>query len=212
VRAAGGLPALEMSIVNRPDPEQLGTLRTWALWTAHFIAFPLAGLAGTAAGGRVDAPLAALLGGSVAGLVIGVAQVLASHGRLTFARWVPATALGMGGGLALGAANAEYGTTLQSLMLMGLVTGMVLGAAQAFALPRRARHRWLWAGAMPLMWAVGWGVTTAGGLDLSRQNTVFGLSGALVFTAVSGLLLERLLPDVVADVPEPNPAPVVATA
>jgi hypothetical protein len=201
-----------MSIVKRPDPEQLGTLRTWALWTAHFIAFPLAGLAGTAVGGRVDAPVAALLGGSVAGLVIGVAQVLASHGRLSFARWVPATALGMGGGLALGAENAEYGTTLQSLMLMGLVTGMVLGVAQTFALPRRARHRWLWAGAMPLMWAVGWGVTTFGGLDLSRQNTVFGLSGALVFTAVSGLLLERLLPDVVVEVPELGDDPVVAAA
>ena len=39
--------------------------RTWLLWTAGFVAFPLAGLAGTAVAGRVDSPLAALLGGTV---------------------------------------------------------------------------------------------------------------------------------------------------
>ena len=31
-------------------------LRTWLLWTTGFLAFPLAGLAGTAVAGRVDSP------------------------------------------------------------------------------------------------------------------------------------------------------------
>ena len=54
-------------------------LRTWLIWTAGFLAFPLAGLAGTAVAGRVDSPLAALLGGAVAGLVIGAGQALVSR-------------------------------------------------------------------------------------------------------------------------------------
>ncbi len=67
---------------SRPD-----FLRTWLIWTAGFIAFPLAGLAGTGVAGRVDSPLAAVVGGAVAGLVLGVGQTLASRGRLDIRRW-----------------------------------------------------------------------------------------------------------------------------
>ena len=70
--------------------------RTWLLWTAGFLAFPIAGLAGTAAAGRVDSPLAALLGGAVTGLVIGAGQALVSRRRLDPRRWIPATGVGHG--------------------------------------------------------------------------------------------------------------------
>jgi hypothetical protein len=39
-------------------------LRTWLIWTAGFLAFPIGGFAGTAVAGRVDSPVAALLGGA----------------------------------------------------------------------------------------------------------------------------------------------------
>ncbi|MDQ1745659.1 MAG: hypothetical protein QOE23_3998, partial [Pseudonocardiales bacterium] len=69
-----------------------------------------------------------------------------------------------------------------------------LGAAQALALPCQADHRWSWAVAMPAMWALGWTATTLGGISVEEQFTIFGLYGALIFTAVSGTLLHRLLP------------------
>src|SRR3954466_1159452 len=90
-------------------------LRTWLTWTAGFIAFPLAGLAGTAVAGRVDSPLSALTGGAVSGLVLGTGQALLSRRRLDPRRWAPATAVGMGIGLLLGAAAVGYGTSLPSL-------------------------------------------------------------------------------------------------
>lgn len=68
-------------------------LRTWLLWTAGFLAFPLAGLAGGALAGRVDDPLAGLVGGAVSGLVIGTGQVLVGRGRLDAVRWIPAATL-----------------------------------------------------------------------------------------------------------------------
>jgi hypothetical protein len=37
--------------------------KRWLIWTAGFIAFPIAGLAGRGVAGRVDDPLAALIGG-----------------------------------------------------------------------------------------------------------------------------------------------------
>jgi hypothetical protein len=170
-------------------------LRTWLIWTAGFLAFPLAGLAGTAVVGRVDSPVAALVGGAVAGLGIGLGQTLASRGRLDIRRWVPATGIGMGLGLLLGAVVVGYQTSLPDLALMGALTGLVLGPAQAWALPRRTRMRWAWAAAMPALWALGWATTTLGGIAVDEQFTVFGAYGAITFSALSGLLLPMLLPE-----------------
>jgi hypothetical protein len=169
-------------------------LRTWLLWLAGTISFPLAGLAGTAVAGRVDDAGAALIGGAVCGLVIGAGQTLASRRRLDPRRWIPATTVGMGAGLMLGAWTVDYHTALHDLAAMGAITGLVLGTTQARALPARAIHRWIWAIAMPALWAVGWTVTTLGGIHVDDQFTNYGLYGALTFSALSGLLLHRLLP------------------
>jgi hypothetical protein len=187
-------------------------LRTWLLWTAGALAFPLAGLAGTGVAGRVDSPIAALVGGAVAGLGIGVAQALLSQGRLDIRRWAPATATGMGVGLLVGAVTVGYATSLADLALMGALTGVVLGAAQALVLPRRTRLRWAWAAALPVLWALGWTATTLGGISVDEQFTVFGAYGAVTFSALSGLLLHVLLPHRVAAGPTSAPTPAEARA
>jgi hypothetical protein len=183
------------------------TLRTWLIWTAGFLAFPLAGLAGTAVAGRVDDPVAALVGGAIAGLVIGAGQTLASRGRLDIRKWVPATGIGMGLGLLLGAVVVDYRTSLGALVLMGALTGLVLGPAQALALPRSARLRWAWAAAVPVLWALGWTATTLGGIDVDKQWTVYGAYGAVTFSALSGLLLLLLVPERPAAGAPPAPTP-----
>jgi hypothetical protein len=187
-------------------------LRTWLIWTAGFLAFPVAGLAGTGVAGRVDTPIAALVGGAVAGVVIGVAQALLSRGRLNIRRWVPATAIGMGVGLLLGAVTVGYETSLADLVLMGALTGVLLGAAQALALPGQARLRWVWAAALPVLWALGWTATTLGGISVDDQFTVFGVYGAVTFSALSGLLLHVLLPYRAPRSTDSPPAPVGARA
>ena len=169
-------------------------LRAWLLWTAGFLAFPLSGITGMLVVGRVDGPAAAALGGLATGAVLGAGQALASVRRLPLLRWVVATCVGMGVGLLAGAHAVGYGTTLGALVAMGAVTGAVLGAAQAVALPPRARRRWLWALALPVLWALGWAVTTVAGVSVDEQFTVFGASGALTVTALLGILLQQLLP------------------
>ena len=124
-------------------------LRTWLIWTAGTLVFPFAGLAGTAVAGRVDSPLSALTGGAIVGLIIGTAQAVLSRRRLDPRRWIPATTVGMGLGLFLGAAAVDYRTSLTDLMLMGAITGLLLGAAQTAALPRRTNGaRFGWSGAL----------------------------------------------------------------
>jgi hypothetical protein len=173
-------------------------VKPWLIWTAGFLSFPLAGVAGIAVAGRVDSPLAALTGGLVTGAVIGAGQALCSSRRLRPLRWIIASAIGMGLGLLLGAATVRYATSLRDLALMGSLTGLVLGAAQALVLPATTRQRVVWAAAIPLLWALGWSVTTVGGIDVEQQFTVFGAYGAITFSALSGALLQLLLPARVA--------------
>lgn len=169
--------------------------RPWLIWTAGFLSFPIAGVAGTAAAGRVDTLAAGLVAGVVTGLVLGAGQSLFSSGRIDPRRWIPATAVGMGLGLAVGATAVGFGTTRGDLAVMGAITGLFLGCAQALALPARTKHRWAWAAAMPGLWALGWTVTTTViGSNVDQQFTTFGASGALTASALSGLLLHQLLP------------------
>jgi len=169
-------------------------IRPWLIWIAGFLSFPLAGIAGIVVVGRVDSPLAALVGGLVTGAVIGAGQALCGSRRLPALRWIIVTALGMGFGLLLGAATVGYRTSLGDLALMGLLTGLALGPAQALALPATTRQRVVWAVAIPLLWALGWTVTTLGGIDVDRQFTVFGAYGAITFSVLSGALLHLLHP------------------
>ena len=180
---------------NRLGVNRSSFLRSWLIWTAGFLAFPIAGVAGTAVAGRVDSPVAALIGGLVTGLVIGAGQALASRGRLDIRTWVPASGIGMGLGLLLGAVVVGYGTSLADLALMGALTGLLLGPAQALALPRGTRRPWVWAAAMPAFWALGWTATTLGGIAVEEQFTTFGAYGAVTVSALTGLLLLVLAPE-----------------
>ena len=177
--------------------------KAWLLWTAGFLAFPIAGVLATAVTGRINDAGSALLGGMVAGAVIGTGQWLVARRLLDAQTWVPATALAMGIGLMVGAWVVGYGTSLGELALMGFITGIPLGAAQAYLLRDRLANAWLWAAAMPILWALGWTVTTAGGIDVDQQFAVFGAYGAITFMALSGVLLDRLRATTPA--PPPNP-------
>jgi hypothetical protein len=169
-------------------------VRAWLIWLAGFLVFPVAGVAGLVAGGQVNGPTAAALGGLSTGAVLGLGQALTSSGRLPIRRWTVATAAAMAVGLPAGAHLVGYRTSLRDLALMGTVTGAVLGSAQAVALPRRARHRWAWAAAMPALWATGWAVTTSAGIAVTDHFTTFGASGAVAVTALLGVLLHLVLP------------------
>jgi hypothetical protein len=64
---------------------------------------------------------------------------------------------------------------------------------------------------MPILWALGWTATTLGGIAVDQQFTVFGAYGALTLSALSGLLLQQLLPHRAADDPHPADPPVQVT-
>ena len=166
----------------------------WLRWLPTFVAFIAGGAIATAVTGPVTTVTAAVGGGALAGAVIGVGQWLALRGRLPKSEWwIPATAIGQAVGLAAGAVLVGYRTGLQDLAIQGAVTGLGVGILQVLVLrPHVATWFW-WALAMPPLWALGWIVTTAAGIDVDQHFANFGATGAIAVTALSGFLLVQLL-------------------
>ncbi len=163
-------------------------------WVAVALAFPIAGLIGWKVGGRVDGVAAAVVGGALTGAGLGAVEWWAADGALgRIGPWVAASAAGYALGLAAGAALVGYETDLAALAAMGLVSGAAIGLAQAAVLSRRGDRRLAvaWGLAMPVLFALGWCASTAIGVSVDDQFTVFGAAGALVFMLLSGLVLAR---------------------
>ncbi|SFR91398.1 hypothetical protein SAMN05428970_3792 [Agromyces sp. CF514] len=161
-------------------------------WIPTFLAFPLGGLLAMLAVGSVTDPLTALAAGAIAGAILGGAQWLAL-GRAVDRRWLVATLLAFGGGAALSAALFGPPAALAAAALTGLVTGLLVGGAQAIALGMRLRVGALWAAVVSLSWAAAWAITSFVIVDLDRGHVVFGSSGAIVATVLTGLALRRIL-------------------
>jgi hypothetical protein len=196
-------------MVLMQDQHRFNT-KAWLLWTAGFVAFIIGGALATAVTGRINDFGSALIGGMIAGAVIGTGQWLVARRLLDPQTWIPATAVAMGIGLGVGAWAVGYGTSLGELALMGFITGIPIGVAQAYLLRDRLANAWVWAAAMPLLWALGWTVTTAGGIAVDQQFAVFGAYGAITFMALSGVLLDRLRAATSPPTPPLDPAPAPA--
>jgi hypothetical protein len=158
-------------------------------WLPTFLGFPLGGLVAEVVG-PVDTVGAAIAGGAITGVILGAVQSwgLGPVGPATRA-WVAATGIGLAAGLGLGAAAVGYGTGAGDLAVQGAVCGLAVGAAQALVLrPRLGGLALVWPPVLAGLWALGWTVTTAIGVDVDARYTVFGSSGALTVTVLTALL------------------------
>jgi hypothetical protein len=164
--------------------------RIFLRWMASFVGFPLGGLAALLIVGPVEDTTSAVLGGLVAGLVLGAAQAFGlRHHALEALRWAVATAVGLSIGLAVGAGAVDHGTALSDLAIQGLVSGAAVGLTQAVVLGRAgARPAAVWPVYLGAVWALGWTVTTLVGVQVEDQFTVFGASGAITVTALTSVL------------------------
>ncbi len=172
---------------------QSTTKKTWKIalrWLPTFFAFPLGGLAAELIAGSVDGLAAALIGGAITGTVLGAAQWwgLGSNGP-TARQWIVATAVGLSVGLGIGSVAVGYGSTMGDLAIQGAICGLAIGAAQAIVLRSRIGGlAFAWVPALSALWALGWTITTAIGVDVESQYTVFGASGAITVTAATVVL------------------------
>lgn len=181
---------------------------TFKRWLPTFLGFPLGGLLALVTVGSLDGPVSAAAGGLLAGAVIGGGQWLALRSWGVSRRWVAYTGAAMAAGTALAAAVTGAGTALEDLMFTGLVAGAAVGAAQSTLLARTRFAPAAWTTLTAATWPLGWLATWAVvGLNADLGFYVFGASGALLVTGLTGLYLRRVLGATDAAV-----RPVVATS
>ena len=163
--------------------------REAAWWCASFLGFPIGGTLARVVVGPVDEDWTAFAAGLIAGFVIGAAQWLVLRMVGIDARWIALTAAGLGVGLGVGVVLLDYGTSVGDLATVGAISGFGVGAAQWVQLRQHIRASLVWIPAMAALWALGWAVTTSIGVDVDLRWAVFGASGAITVTVLSGGLL-----------------------
>jgi hypothetical protein len=164
--------------------------RLWSWPLAALLGFPIGGYIAHLAVGAVDSVGAAIAGGLIAGAVVGTAQWLALRQFVPWL-WIAATSLGMSVGLAIGAALVDYGIDQGELMLMGAITGLIVGVVQALVLARQgfAGAAW-WVAVNPPVWALAWLISSyVISANIDERFTNFGASGVILYALATGLLL-----------------------
>jgi hypothetical protein len=164
-------------------------------WIAAIVGFPIGGYLGHAIAGPAATAPAALMSGLIAGAIIGVLQALSIGLRgQPLAIWVGGTAAGLAVGLAIVTAAIGQIETSTEAAALGLVSGALIGAAQAAVLMRAGTsNAWLWIPVTGLAWGVGWLVTSGIGVALAAGWPVYGLSGALVSQLITAVALWQLV-------------------
>lgn len=159
-------------------------------WVVTSLGFPFGGILALYLVGPMDDVVSAALGGLLAGAVVGAAQwPVLRHYLGIDATWVVATASGLTLGNAVGAVLTEAGTSINDLLVIGVVCGISVAAAQWTLLRERLRYAGLWIPVLAVAWPLGWTTTWSIGVDISLGYTVFDAVGALVFTAITGVVL-----------------------
>jgi hypothetical protein len=175
-------------------------------WLFSFIGFPLGGWLAIETVGGVDGAASGAAAGALAGVVIGIVQGFALKEHASIAGWTIHTTVGLSAGMAAAGAITQGGTSVADLMLTGLIAGTAVGAAQAPVLTTSRRAAIAWVGVVAGAWSLGWLTTANVIVDADRGYTMFGASGALVATVLTGLALRRMLPAT------PRTTPLVAAA
>jgi hypothetical protein len=171
-------------------PRTRPTTRTMARWMVSFAGFPLGGYLAMLLVGPVDSTARAIAGGLVTGAVLGAIQSWGMRADLRQAMaWVVTTAVGLSVGLAVGATVVDFGTSLGDLAVQGAISGLAVGAAQAFSLfPRIGTTAFAWPVYLAAVWTAGWVITTSVGVQVEDQFTVFGAAGAVTVTLLTSVL------------------------
>ncbi len=156
-------------------------------WLPTFLAFPIGGLLAFETVGSATGPASAAAGGLLAGAVIGAGQWLALRDEGIDRRWPLFTAAAMTAGSALAAAVTGAGTESRTSSSPAPSPARWWAPRRGCLLGSRA-----WAAVTAASWALAW-LISAGVLAQQADEgfVVFGSSGALVATVLTGLALRR---------------------
>ena len=169
---------------------QINERRFFAEWMLTFLSFPLGGIMALAFGGPMEDAVSAASSGAVAGVVIGLAQliILRRHVGMT-AGWLVSTVTGLTLGNTIGVLLSGGGTQTGDLLIVGAAAGISVGIIQWAMLREYLQQAILWPLAVTLAWPLGWLVTLSIGTNVQLGYAVFESFGGLAFAALTGAAL-----------------------
>ncbi|MBI1281695.1 MAG: hypothetical protein GC179_26450 [Anaerolineaceae bacterium] len=170
---------------------------TWGLigrWLLAFLGFPIGGAVTYLIIGTFDDPLKGIVGGAVAGVFIGGAQWLALRSDSDMnASWIAVTSAGLAAGVGLSNALLGSNTDVAPIVGRAAITGVILGAVQAYQLQRKGGASITWALFVAIAYTIAWPVTYLVIRDnVSMGYVVFGSSGAFLFQIITLRAVLRL--------------------
>lgn len=166
----------------------------YGIWVMSFIAFPIGRIAASYPIKKIRNTIDAVIAGLIAGLIIGLVQllVLSTEVALDFS-WVLATAGGLAIGLAITMLLVQIAHKKLHLSIKGLVPGLIIGFYQWLILQNFTPLAGWWIPTVAFSWTIGMMVSKIVGSDMSKRWPLFGASGGLVYTIMTGLVLFWML-------------------
>lgn len=161
-------------------------------WLPSFLAFPVAGQIVVWMIGPVQDLVSATIAGLVLGLVVGFSQSWALKPIGVSTPWAIASAVALTVASPIAWAAVAFETTISSLSLWGLISGVILGLAQALSQRLASPKVLLWATSVGATWALAWFTSANVIVDADANYAVFGSTGALLATSILGFLLNPL--------------------
>ena len=162
-------------------------------WLPTFLAFPIGGQLVVWLIGPVQDTLDAILGGAIVGITLGLFQFWALRPLKVSLSWLWGSAVGLTVGSPIAWTLINYQTTIGALTLWGFVAGAILGISQAAFIRLAISKILIWAAAVSLTWGLAWFISANVIVDVEAQYAVFGSTGAIVATALLGLVLNLSL-------------------
>jgi hypothetical protein len=165
-------------------------------WIVAVVGSPIGGFVAQTIAGPASTVPAAVASGLIAGAVIGLAQAIALGLRSqALVIWLAGTAIALAAALGIVTAAIGQIETSTEAVVLGVVSGVLIGAAQAAVMMRAGvANAWLWLPVTGVAWAVGWLITASVGVALAPGWPVYGASGALVSQIITAVAIWRLVP------------------
>lgn len=162
-------------------------------WLPTFLAFPIGGQLVVWIIGPVQNFFQALVAGAIVGATLGLLQLWALRPLEISKAWLWGSIIGLAVGSPMAWLVINFQTTVAALTVWGLIAGALLGIGQAVAIRLSVTQVATWVAAVSLTWGLAWFISANVIVDPEAQYAVFGSTGAIVATALLGLVLNHSL-------------------
>ena len=162
-------------------------------WLPTFLAFPIGGQLVVWIIGPVQNFFQALVAGAIIGATLGLLQLWALRPLGISRAWLWGSIVGLAVGSPIAWLLIDFQTSISALTIWGFVAGAFLGIGQAVSIRLPLSKAATWAAAISITWGLAWFISANVIVDAEAAYAVFGSTGAIVATALLGLILNFAL-------------------